>query len=156
MAAALTDLARKLGIQPGMRVALLHPPKQVNDAIRAGAPAGGPWKRGGGRWKRSLGPAQVDLIFFGPSETAGLAREFARLQASLEPDGAVWAVMPKKAFAAGRGVSFSWEEMQAEGLRGDLVDNKVASITATDYGTRFVIRKARRPRQGGAKESAPS
>jgi hypothetical protein len=53
--------------------------------------------------------------------------------------------MPKKAFAAGRGVSFSWEEMQAEGLRGDLVDNKVASITATDYGTRFVIRKARRP-----------
>jgi len=40
--------------------------------------------------------------------------------------------MPKMAFAAGRGVSFSWEEMQAAGLRGDLVDNKVASNTATD------------------------
>jgi hypothetical protein len=33
--------------------------------------------------------------------------------------------------------------MQAEGLRADLVDNKVASITATDYGRRFVIRKER-------------
>ena len=138
MPAAPTDLARKLGIQPGMQVALLHPPKQADDAIRAAAPAGV-------HWKLSLGKTHVDLIFFWPSETAGLSQEFARLQASLEPDGAVWAVMPKKAFAAGRGVSFSWEEMQAEGLRGDLVDNKVASITATDYGTRFVIRKARRP-----------
>ena len=138
MPAAPTDLARKLGIQPGMRVALLQPPKQANDAIRAGAPPGV-------RWKLTLGKTHVDLIFFWPSETAGLAREFSRTQASLEHDGAVWAVMPKKAFAAGRGVSFSWEEMQAEGLRGDLVDNKVASITATDYGTRFVIRKARRP-----------
>ena len=137
MPAAPTDLARKLGIQPGMRVALLQPPKQANDAIRAGAPAGV-------RWKLSLGTARFDLIFFWPSKTAGLSREFARLQASLEPDGAVWAVMPKKAFAAGRSVSFSWEEMQAEGLRGDLVDNKVASITATDYGTRFVIRTDRR------------
>ena len=109
MAAGLTDLARKLGIQPGMRVALLHPPKQADDAIRAAAPAGV-------HWKLSLGKTHVDLIFFWPSETAGLAREFARLQASLEPDGAVWAVMPKKAFAAGRGVSFSWDENAGRGI----------------------------------------
>ena len=109
MAAAPTDLAQKLGLQPGMRVALLHPPKQANDAIRAGAPPGV-------RWKLTLGKTHVDLIFFWPSETAGLAREFARLQASLEPDGAVWAVMPKKAFAAGRGVSFSWDENAGRGI----------------------------------------
>src|SRR3990172_2070574 len=88
------------------------------------------------------GPLRSDSLW--PSRTAGLSREIARLQAPLEPHGAVWAVMPKKAFAAGRGGSFSWEEMQAEGLRGDRVDNKVASNTATDYGTRFVIRKERR------------
>ena len=29
--------------------------------------------------------------------------------------------------------------MQAEGLHGDLVDHKVAAITATDYATRVVI-----------------
>jgi hypothetical protein len=34
--------------------------------------------------------------------------------------------------------------MQAAGLQTDLVDNKVASVTEQDYGTRFVIRKERR------------
>jgi hypothetical protein len=112
MPTAPPDLARKLGIKPGMRVALLHPPKQANDAIRAGAPAGV-------RWNRSLGTARFDLIFFWPSKAAGLSREFARLQARLEPDEAVWAVMPK-AFAAGR--RFVQLGMQAQGLRGDLVE----------------------------------
>ena len=54
--------------------------------------------------------------------------------------------MPKKKYALRRGIDFSWEEMQAAGLQTDLVDNKVASITGEDYGTRFVIRKDRRGR----------
>jgi hypothetical protein len=137
MPATSTDLARKLGIEPGMRVGLLDPPAQAAATIRASAPPGVVWKR-------TLGKTRFDLIFFWPARTAGLSRVFALLQRSLVPDGAIWAVMPKKAFAAGRGLAFRWEEMQAEGLRGDLVDNKVASITATDYGTRFVIRKERR------------
>jgi len=41
-------------------------------------------------------------------------------------------------------VALSWEEMQAAGLLTDLVDNKIASVTEEDYGTRFVIRKALR------------
>jgi len=112
MPAAPTELARKLGIKPGMRVILLDPPAQAATAIRAGAPAGVVWKR-------SLGKTRFDLIFFWPAKTAGLSRVFARLQKSLVPDGAIWAVMPKKAFAAGRGVAFSWEEMQAEGCSGN-------------------------------------
>ncbi len=36
--------------------------------------------------------------------------------------------------------------MQVAGLQTDLVDNKVASIDEQDYGTRFVIRKAKRVR----------
>jgi hypothetical protein len=43
-----------------------------------------------------------------------------------------------------RGIDFSWEAMQAAGLETDLVDNKVASFSEEDYGTRFVIRKALR------------
>jgi hypothetical protein len=122
-----------------MLVALLEPPAEAAKAIRACAPRGV-------RWKRSLGSSPLDLIFFWPKTAVGLRREFARLQACLVPDGAVWAVMPKKAFAAERDVALTWEEMQAAGLRGDLVDNKVATITATHYGTRFVIRKERRTR----------
>jgi hypothetical protein len=74
----------------------------------------------------------------------GLVEWFAALQGQIAPTGAVWAVMPKKKFAPGRRVSFTWEELQAAGLQTDLVDNKIASITEQDYGTRFVIRKERR------------
>ncbi len=83
-------------------------------------------------------------MFWWPKELRGLAAEMARLRRRLDPDGAVWIVMPKKAFAAARGIDFSWEAMQAEGLKGDFVDNKVASIDAQDYATRFVLRKERR------------
>jgi len=134
------DLARKLGIRPGMVVALVDAPAGARAAIRVSAPAGV-------RWKNTLGAARLDLIFFWPKKIAGLSRQFALLQGALDPDGAVWAVMPKKAYAPSRGIRFTWEEMQAEGLRGDLVDNKVASITDTDYGTRFVVRKDRRARR---------
>jgi len=137
--AASVGLARKLGLQPGMRVVLLGAPPEAAQAIRGCAPAGVVWRR-------RLGTGGLDLIFFWPRATTGLERTFARLQRALVPDGAIWAVMPKKAFAAARGVSFGWEQLQAEGLLGDLVDNKIASITASDYGTRFVIRRARRPR----------
>jgi hypothetical protein len=131
------NLATKLGIQPGMTVALLDPPAEAAQAIRSVAPPAV-------RWRRRLGSGGCDLVFFWPTETDGLRDAFAMLQKAIVPDGAVWAVLPKKAFAPGRGVSMTWDEMQAEGLRGDLVDNKVAAITATDYGTRFVIRKDRR------------
>ena len=52
--------------------------------------------------------------------------------------------MPKKAVARQRGLTLTWEEMQAAALTTDLVDNKNASMTDEEYGTRFVIRKERR------------
>ena len=138
MASATSDLTRKLGLRPGLAVCVLQGPADVVTAIRQACPRGA-------RWRRALGAAKFDLIFFWPRSKTDLAEEFARLQSHLQPNGAIWAVMPKKAMAAQRGVRLTWEEMQSEGLRGDLVDNKDASITSTDYGTRFVIRKERRP-----------
>jgi len=138
MAKKTSDLTRKLGLRPGLSVCTMQGPADVVATIRQACPKGA-------RWRRALGTAKFDLIFFWPRSKAGLAEEFARLQSHLQPDGAIWAVMPKKAIAATRGVRLTWEEMQSEGLRGDLVDNNDASITSTDYGTRFVIRKERRP-----------
>lgn len=69
---------------------------------------------------------------------------FQRLQGAIEPDGAVWAVIPKKKFARARGIDFSWEALQAAGLQTDLVDNKVVSVSEETYATRFVIRKENR------------
>ena len=76
----------------------------------------------------------------------GLTERFARLARVISVEGAVWAVLPNKRHASQRGISFSWEQMQAAGLRTDLVDNKIVSLSPEEYATRFVIRKDRRAR----------
>jgi hypothetical protein len=92
----------------------------------------------------SVEDAPFDVILFWPRQIQGLKETFARLQTKIVPDGSIWAVMPKKKYTSERGVAFTWEEMQAAGLLTDLVDNKIASVTEEDYGTRFVIRKVLR------------
>jgi hypothetical protein len=130
-------LAKKLGIKAGFVVCLLDAPKQAASIILAAS-------SGGVSFSNSLEDAPFDVILFWPRHIQGLNETFARLQTKIVSDGSIWAVMPKKKYASARGVAFSWEEMQAAGLLTDLVDNKIASITKEDYGTRFVIRKALR------------
>jgi len=130
------DLARKLGLRPGQAILLIDAPPSANRRLREVAPAGI-------RFARSA-TARVDQVFWWPKDLSGLAAALERLQKRLQPDGAVWIVMPKKPFAAARGIRFTWEAMQAEGLKGDFVDNKIASFDEQDYATRFVVRKSRR------------
>lgn len=130
------DLAKKLGIKPGMAVCLLDAPPEAEAAVRESAA----WAI----FSTSLSERRYDVILFWPRQLEGLAERFAELQRCILPDGSIWAVIPKQKFAARRGVGFTWEAMQAAGLQTDLVDNKVASVTEQDYGTRFVIRKERR------------
>jgi len=137
----MTDLAKKLGIMPGDRVCILDAPPEAGRAIREAAP-------GGVEFFDQLAGEAYNVVLFWPRELEGLERRFASYTAYIVPGGAIWAVMPKKKFAAQRGVSFTWEEMQAAGLLTDLVDNKVAAVTEEDYGTRFVIRKERRMNYG--------
>jgi hypothetical protein len=65
------------------------------------------------------------------------------------PDGAIWVVVWKKAFLP-EGAS-SWEETQEAMLETGWVDNKVLSLGAEVYATRYVRR--RRP---GKREPAPA
>jgi hypothetical protein len=131
------DLAKKLGIKPGQVVCLVDAPTEAAVAIRSQSPAGVTFVAG-------LGQRRCDVLLFWPAALAGLAERFRELQFHIDPDGAIWAVIPKKKYAGPRGVPFTWEQMQAAGLQTDLVDNKVASVTEAEYGTRFVIRKDRR------------
>jgi hypothetical protein len=132
----MSDLAKKLGIKPGMAVCLLRAPLEAEQTIRKAAP----WAL----YSTALEEGRYDILLFWPAELDGLATRFTGLQSSIYADGAIWAVMPKKKYAARRGIDFNWEQLQAAGLQTDLVDNKVAAITEQDYGTRFVIRKERR------------
>jgi hypothetical protein len=94
------------------------------------------------------------MIFFWPVQLEGLVDLFAHLQHQIQPDGAIWAVLPKQKFARSRGVSLFWEEMQAAALHTDLVDNKVVSLSKEEYATRFVIRKDRRGRYSSFSQPA--
>lgn len=133
----MPDLAKKLGIKSGHSVHLHRAPARSAALIREAAPEGV-------EFTEKLGPGRYEIILYWPRNLAGIAEHFARLQHHIHPDGAIWVVMPKKKYALERGIDFTWEQMQAAGLQTDLVDNKIASISEEEYGTRFVIRKERR------------
>ena len=139
----MADLAKKFGIKPGYSICVLGASPEASAQFRAGSPPGA-------SLFEELGEAPYNLIFFWPHSLEGLTGQFTELQSKIQPDGAIWAVMPKKKYARQRGVDFTWEELQAAGLQTDLVDNKIASLTEEEYGTRFVIRKERRPKYSKA------
>jgi hypothetical protein len=134
----VSSLTTKLGLRPGQTVRVLEGRGEALDVLTAALPDGVEILHG------EEDTPRCDQIFFWPRSLDGLAERFAGLQRWLVPDGSLWVVMPKKAFAARHGIAFSWEEMQAAALTTDLVDNKNASMTGEEYATRFVIRRARR------------
>jgi hypothetical protein len=133
----MADLAKKLGIKSGQVVCLLNAPSEAATLIRQECPEEV-------SFSDTLERGPYDVILFWPTQLDGLSDRFAQLQCHIVPDGAIWAVIPKKPFARARGIDFSWAELQEAALRTDLVDNKVASLSVEEYATRFVIRKDRR------------
>lgn len=85
-----TPLPSKLGIKPGMRVALRHAPitsKQRWMVFRMASSLG-----------HGLRPSQrVDLIIALVTERDHLARNIGWLVTTLPPDGALWVAWPKRA-----------------------------------------------------------
>jgi hypothetical protein len=132
-----TNLAKKLGIKPGDRVAMVAAPPGMGDYLR-------PELSPGVLLAAGLPEERCEVILFWPKRLGGLEEKFRDLQNRIVPDGAIWAVMPKKKFVAKWDIDYTWEQMQAAGLQTDLVDNKVASVDDETYGTRFVIRRDRR------------
>ena len=133
----MAGLAKKLGIKSGQVVCLLNAPSEAATLLRQECPEKV-------SFSDTLERGQYDVIMFWPTHLAGLSDRFAQLQRHIVPDGAIWAVIPKKPFARARGIDFSWSDVQGAALRTDLVDNRVASLSVEEYATRFVIRKNRR------------
>ncbi len=121
-------LADKLGIKPGMRVALCG--MQDRD-FRSQVAA-----RTSDIIEDKLSK-ESDLIFLAAEKEKDLAR-LARMESSLKRDGAVWVIYPK-------GVKTITEaSVRAAGLAASLVDVKVARFSATHTALKFVIPLSRR------------
>jgi hypothetical protein len=118
------SLMDKLGVKPGMRVAVFgvdDPDFLVQLAARTGDVT-----------KRVPGHA-MDLIFFGTEDSASLVR-LGALKRMLKSDGAIWVVHRK-----GRDATLKDTDVMAAAKRAGLVDNKVAAFSATHTSERLVI-----------------
>jgi prephenate dehydrogenase len=132
-----TPLLDKLGVRPGMRIAIigaLHDSDAEAAAFRTeladrtsdisdGQPA-----------------PETDIVFLAADATGELAA-LAEIRPRLRPAGAIWVVSRKGKAATLRDV-----EVMAAAREHGLVDNKVVSFSASRTALRLVIPVALRPR----------
>ena len=126
-----TPLLDKVGLRPGMRVALIDiedPDIRPLIAERTTELTEG--------WPEP----DTDIVLLGADTTDALA-PLEALAARIRPNGAIWVVSRKGAAATLRDVQVIDAARDA-----GLVDNKVASFSATHTALRLVIPVARRPR----------
>lgn len=130
-----TPLPKKLGIEPGQRIAFLDAPPEFASAL-------GELPDGVGRARtQARGPLDLVVAFF--LDRARLASRLPQLIAALEPDGALWIAWPKKASRVPTDVT---EDVVRElGLAAGVVDVKVCAIDATWSGLKLVVRVRDRP-----------
>jgi len=126
----------KLGVRPGARVAIVGVPDDDLQVELAGrthdVTVGWPLPK-------------TNVILLAADSPADLA-DLAELRRTLVPDGGIWVVSRK-----GRAATLRDVEIIAAARAVGLVDNKVASFSATHTALRLVIPVALRPqaRLGG-------
>jgi len=128
------SLVEKLGIKPGIRIAILNAPRgyratlgRLPPGVRIGTTARG----------------QLPFIQFVTTTRTELERKFAVLVKSLEPAGALWVSWPKK--ASGVPTDMTEDVVREIALPAGLVDVKVAAVDDVWSGLKLVRRlKTRR------------
>jgi hypothetical protein len=134
-----TPLLDKLGVRPGMRVAIIGTLHDDDEAAEATEFRSGLADRTSDIRDGPPGP-DTDIVFLAADTTGDLAT-LARIRPRIRPNGAIWVVSRKGKAATLRDV-----EVMAAGRAHDLVDNKVVSFSPTRTTIRLVIPVALRPR----------
>jgi hypothetical protein len=127
-----TPLARKLGVRPGDRLALLSAP---NGFAIDGLPPGV-------EVSRRASPARDVIVSF-HTRRADLDRRFPTLMRALVADGGLWVAWPKR--ASGVATDITEDVVRDVALPTGMVDNKVCAIDDTWSGLRLVLRRELRP-----------
>ena len=123
------SLVEKLGIRPGMRIAILHPPRGYRATLG---------KLPRGVTVTSVLRGVLPFIHFFTADRALLERQLPALLRTLAPDGAVWVSWPKK--ASGVPTDMTEDVVRAVALPTGLVDIKVAAIDDVWSGLKLVRR----------------
>jgi hypothetical protein len=126
-----TPLLDKLGIRPGMRIALIDvddPEIRRLIAERTTDLTEGDPK------------PETDVILFG-AETPADLEPLSVLASRIRPNGSIWVVARK-----GKAATLRYDDLLEAAKAAGLVDNKVAAFSATHTALRFVIPVALRPK----------
>jgi hypothetical protein len=124
-------LLDRLGVKPGMKVAVLN----LDDAgfVRMLGERTADVVRGKPR-------TRCDMVFFGMESKRDLER-LRELKSWIEPNGAIWGIRRK-----GPGSPLKDTDLIDAGLAAGLVDNKIASFSETHGAMRWVFRLKDRPK----------
>ena len=124
-----TPLAKKLGIKPQLRVALVDLPSEVGAELKEAL---------GSCRKVIDGKEALDFALVCVKSQAELKKHFAQLKRQLAPAGMLWVSWPKKS----SGVASDLDEnvVRQIGLKAGLVDVKVCAVSEVWSGLKFVIR----------------
>jgi hypothetical protein len=134
-----TPLLDKLGVRPGMRVAIVGTLEDGDEEPEDGRPFAERLTDRTSDITIGMPGAETDLVFLAADSVAELEL-LGRLRPSLRPTGAVWVVSRK-----GRAATLRDVEVMAAGRANDLVDNKVVAFSARRTALRLVIPVALRP-----------
>ena len=128
-----TPLPKKLGIKVGTRFATKHAPSGF-DATLGELPPDADW--------RCQVRPHLDVVVAFSTSLATMIREWPKLTAAVEPDGAVWLAWPKKASRVPTDITE--DVLREEFLATGWVDTKVCAIDETWSGLRFQLRREHR------------
>ncbi len=125
------DLLDKLGLRPGQAVravgqgdrALL---RRVREKIGRGLARAG----------------RADVILYWPRSAEEITPTLAELRQGLVETGGIWVLTAKRGQRSASGMGYlNQTDLIPLGLAAGLVDNKTCSVSETESGMRFVIRK---------------
>lgn len=132
-----TPLPRKLGMKPGSRIAIVHPPAGFGATLGVlppGVSASGDVDAGAG----------LDLVLFFTRSADELRARFAALSGAIHPAGMLWIAWPKQASRVA--TDLTENVVRDVALERGMVDVKVCATDATWSGLKLVYRLADRPK----------
>jgi len=133
-------LLDKLGIRPGMRVAIVGVLEDDDEVLDDEGPFRTRLVERTSDVTEGRPKPDSDIVFLAADTTADLAA-LAELRSRIRPAGAIWVVSRKGKAATLRDV-----EVMAAAREHDLIDNKVVAFSPSRTSIRLVIPVALRPK----------
>lgn len=123
-----TPLVKKLGIKPGLNVALVNAPSHFSSELDMP-----PDVTISSRSRKAL-----DFILLFVRSEKELKQNFKKFADRLQPNGMFWVAWPKK--ASGVSTDLTFTTVQGFGLQSGLVDVKICAVNDVWSGLKFVYR----------------